>query len=75
MSEQTKKNANYIVANEILLYQGNFTIEDILESVQDKLLNKIFDTIEDIKMFIEHKVSTLCEIGLVSDTGLYFYVN
>lgn len=75
MSEETKKSADYIVANEILFYEGTFTIEDILKAVQDKLLNKLFKTIKEIKDFIEDKVSLLCEIGIVSDTGLYYYVN
>lgn len=75
MSEEIKKSADYIVANEILFYEGTFTIEDILKRVQDKLLNKLFKTIKEIKDFIEDKVSSLCEIGIVSDTGLYYYVN
>lgn len=75
MSENIKNSPDFIVSNEILFRKGEFTIEDIFKKVFEILIGEVFSTAEQLRLFIAKKVSALCEIGLVSDTGLFYYVN
>ena len=75
MSESIKNSPDFIISNEILFREGTFTIEDIVEKVAKILVDSVFSTLEQLESFIKRKVASLCEIGLVSDTGLYYYVS
>jgi len=75
MSESIKNSPDFIISNEILFREGTFTIEDIVEKVAKILVDSVFSTLEQLESFIKSKVASLCEIGLVSDTGLYYYVS
>ncbi len=68
-----KDSASYIVSNKILDQKNKFTIEDIFNGVRSEL-SKFISSIEEMIIFIKRKVTTLCEVGLVSDTGLFYYV-
>jgi len=74
ITEDIKNSPEFIVSNEILFQEGAFTIEDIVKKVAEILVDKFFETVEQLKLFIKNKVASLCEIGLVSDTGLFYYV-
>lgn len=74
MSNNLENSADYIVSNEILLQRGEFTFDTIVTSLTSRL-NSFFDTMDAIKLFIEKKIEALCNVGLVSYTGLYYYVN
>lgn len=63
---------NYIVANAVLAQSDSFTFEIIYDSVKERL-ESLFGTVNEIKVFISQKLSSLCEIGLISDTGLGYY--
>ena len=75
MSESIKNSPDFIISNEILFREGTFTIEDIIEKVAKILVDSVFSTLEQLESFIKSKVASLCEIGLVSDAGLYYYVS
>lgn len=75
MKIELESNPDYIVSNEILEQKGMFTLEDIFEGVKDRLISQFQNNTENLLMFIREKIITLCEIRLISDTGLYYYVN
>ena len=73
--DEIESNPNYIVSNEILEQKGMFTLDDIFKKVKNRLLDRFQNSNDNLLMFIREKIITLCEVKLVSDTGLYFYVN
>ncbi|MCL2577039.1 MAG: hypothetical protein FWE27_03180 [Defluviitaleaceae bacterium] len=75
MNESIKNTPGFIVSNAILYRESTFTLEDILNSVMDKLLHEYFETIEKLKSYIKEKLVSLCKSGLVSNTELFYYVN
>lgn len=71
--DKIKESASYIVSTEILNRTGDFTPYEIMEAVQTKLEPILRDE-EKIKGFVKNKINALCECGLISGTGIIYYV-
>lgn len=68
------KSADYLVSNEISYKTETFTADNVIDSNSHKL-EEFFKTTEEMIEFIENKILNLFNVGLISYTGIYYYVN
>lgn len=68
-------NPSFIVSNEILTQNGYFNQGDISYKIAGNLINNHFKTKEQVEGFIKNKMDFLCDAGLISFNGFYYYVN
>ena len=68
--ENTK--VSKIVSEIILNQEGEFLAKDILNKVKP-LVDKEFTTIEELELYITKKLDSMCEIGLLAKTSLYYF--
>ena len=61
------------IVSEIILNQdGKFLVEDILNKVKP-LVCEEFTTIEELELYITQKLDSMCEMGLLGKTSLYYF--
>lgn len=61
-----------IVSEIILNQEGKFLLKDILNKVKP-LVDKEFTTIEELESYITKKLDSMCEMGLLGKTSLYYF--
>ncbi len=74
MDTAQRESVSYIVSNEILNRKGRFTIEDIINSLKDRIAS-MFESGKTMSNYIVSKVNLLCELGLVGRTEIYYFVD
>ena len=67
----TKEGISFIVSKEILIRDGKFTVNDIFDSVKDKITESISN--ENLKKYIKKKMDDMCEDGLIAKTETYYF--
>ncbi len=72
MQNSRKETPQYIVSYAILEKEGRFSLSDILESVQSRIIN-MFDSVEQLRAFIKRRLDELCDMGLVRQTEVYYF--
>lgn len=73
ITDKIKDSASYIVSTEILNQTKDFTPYEIIEAMQTKL-EPILGDRENTESFVKNKINALCECGLISGTGIIYYV-
>lgn len=64
----------WIISKEILDNTELFTLESIIDTLRNKF-HQIVTSVEDFNSFVEEKIISFCNIGLLTFTGIYYYVN
>lgn len=68
------KSKNYILTDTILHQTGEFKANQIILELQSKHSN-LFKDIYNTKKLVERKLKSLCEVGLISGTGIVYWVS
>ena len=66
------KKPSFIVSEVILNQNGKFTVNDILNKVKHLILNQ-FETIDDLINYIIKKLDSMCDLGLIGKTLIYYF--
>lgn len=61
-----------IVSEIILNQEGKFLAKDILNKTKP-LVGKEFATMEELESYITKKLDSMCKIGLLDKTSLYYF--
>lgn len=64
----------YIVSDIVLARRDDFTLEQIVTAVSPQLSDK-FDTAKDLEDFVKERLVVLRDVGLITFTTFYYYVN
>lgn len=67
-------NISRIVVIAVLSRNGKFTLKDIVNEVSGLILQE-FNNVEEMEKYIKRKIDTMCELGLLNSTGLYYFSN
>lgn len=63
---------SFIVSDVILQQKGDFTENDILNQVKDRLIDQ-FESLENLSNYVIFKLNDMCEYGLIGRTELYYF--
>ena len=66
------KKPSFVVSDVILNQNGKFTVNDILNKVKYIILDQ-FKTIDDLINYIIKKLDSMCELGLIGKTSIYYF--
>lgn len=61
-----------IISEIILNQEGKFLAKDILNKTKF-LVGKEFATMEELRLYITRKLDSMCELGLLGKTSLYYF--
>ena len=61
-----------IISEIILNQEGKFLVKDILNKAKP-LVGKEFATMEELRLYITRKLDSMCELGLLGKTILYYF--
>lgn len=61
------------IVSEIILNQGGrFLVKDVLNKAEP-LVDEEFTTIEELESYITKKLDSMCEMGILGKTSLYYF--
>lgn len=63
---------NKIITEIVLNQEGKFFVKDVLSKVKP-LVDKEFTTIEELESYIIKKLDSMCEMGLLAKTSVYYF--
>lgn len=62
-----------IIISEIILNRnGKFTLTDIMYESKPIIENE-FTTENDLKNYVKYKLNSMCDLGLIGKTSLYYF--
>ena len=72
MKNSLNQKPSFVVSDVILNQNGKFTANDILSKVKYIILDQ-FKTIDDLINYIIKKLDSMCELGLIGKTSIYYF--
>lgn len=72
MKNLLNQKPSFVVSDAILNQNGKFTMNDILNEVKNVILDQ-FKTIDGLINYIIKKLDSMCNLGLIGKTSIYYF--